>query len=433
MTFDLADRISLDSSLELAVSGLQPGSLVTLRARLLAPDGLRWTSSAQFAASAAGLVDVASDAPVAGSYAGTDANGLLWSLTPDLPSDAEQSALLSGVTPLRVEIGCAADGRELGAGTVTIERSAPGTQVRDVRGHGLNGTLYIPAGNGQHRPVLVLGGSGGDANEPVAAFLAAHGFLALALRYFAASGLPDELVDIELEYFGRALAWLAAQPEAEPGSTAVVGRSRGGELALLLGLHLGVDTVVAFVPSGIVHSGIRKGGAGWLSDVPAWRLGGRPLPYLPHAGQQLEWRDGAIVCTPTYLSSLEDWAAVLAATIPLEDCRAEVLLISGTADAVWPSALFGELAMSRLRRRPAGAVHRHLALAGAGHRFLPPVLPSTVSTVRHAQAGERLALGGTPEGNARGGRRAYTAMLAALGGAMQEIMETEEETSSDPA
>lgn len=428
MAFHLADRISLDSSLELAVSGLAPGGVVTVSAALLAPDGVRWRSGAEFAANAGGTVDVGADAPVAGSYQGADANGLLWSMSPDSLGAAEASALLAGLTPLEVEISCVADGQQIGSGTLTVERAAAGTGMREVREHGLHGSLYVPPHSGarRHRPVLVLGGSGGDANQPVAAFLAAHGYLALALRYFAAPGLPAELVDIDLEYFARALRWLAGQPEAGPG-TAVVGRSRGGELALLLGLHFGVDTVVAFVPSGIVHSGIRRGADGWLSDVPAWRLGGRAVPYLSHAGRQLERRDGAIVCTPTYLRALEDWSKVLAASMPLEDCRSEVLLISGSDDAVWPSAVFAELAMSRLRRRPGGARHRHLTLAGAGHRFLPPVLPATVSTVVHAQAGERLALGGTPAGNAAAGRVAYEAMLRTLSRAPCETMDDEEQ------
>ena len=420
MTVALSGRVPIGESLSLTLDGLAPGGLVTITGTLAGPDGLRWRSSADFTADSSGTVDVASAAPAAGSYQGADANGLLWSLVPDQPQAAESSAVLSGLTALDIEISCQAGGRQVACGQVRVERTGPGTSLRAVREDGLVGELQLPAGSGPFPPVLVVGGSGGDANEGVAAFLAAHGYLALALQYFAAPGLPAELIDIDLEYFGRALRWLARQPEAAPGRLGVVGRSRGGELALLLGLHLGVETVIAFVPSGIVHSGIRPGPDGWLSDAPAWRFDGRALPYLSHAGGKLEWLDGAIWCTPTYLRALADWSSVQAATMALEECSSDVLLISGTDDAVWPSALFGELALSRLRRRGHAARHRHLALPGAGHRFLPSALPATVTTVRHAQAGERLVLGGTPAGNARAGQLAYAAMLAALGGKLAE-------------
>jgi hypothetical protein len=412
---NVASQLTLDDDLDLTVGGLRPGSVVSVTASLKALDGLRWSSGADFTADGAGEVRVSTAAPLHGSYRGADPNGLLWSLAPKRRADAEASVLLAGLEPLDIELTCTSDGTGPSqAAVVTVERMAQGTTRQAVRQPGFAGTLYTPPGDGPFRPVLVVGGSGGGANEPLAAYLAGHGYLALALPYFAAPGLPDELVDIELEYFGRALRWLGALPTAVPGPVAVAGRSRGGELALLLGLHFGADPVVAIAASGVVHAGIRRGAEGWLSDVPAWRLGGRAIPYLAHDGGTLEWRDGAIVCTPVYLRDLGDWQRVLAATLPLRDCRSRVLLISGTHDDVWPSALFGELAASRLRSRPDGR-HEHLIAAGAGHRFLPPVLPVPVTTSWHAQAAERLSLGGTPAANARGGRLAYAAMLRTLG------------------
>jgi len=415
MIIDVAERLTLDGDLDLTIGGLRPGNVVTVAAALRAPDGLRWSSGADFAADEAGTVRVAVAAPLRGSYRGADANGLLWSLAPERQAEAEASHLLGGLEPLDIELTCGPVGTQpTRTATVTIERIAQVTVRRAIQQPEFAGTLFTPPGDGPFRPVLVVGGSGGDANEPLAAYLAGHGCLALALPYFAAPGLPDELVDIELEYFGRALRWLGAQPSAAPGPVAVAGRSRGGELALLLGLHFGADPVIAFVPSGVVHAGIRRGADGWLSDVPAWRVDGRAITYLAHDGGTLEWRDGAIVCTPTYLRHLHDWQRVRAATMPLQECRSRVLLISGTNDEVWPSALFGELAASSLRSRAGGARQEHVVLPGAGHRFLPPVLPASVTTVRHAQAGERLALGGTPSANARSGRAAYAAMLRTL-------------------
>jgi acetyl esterase/lipase len=418
VSLGVTELLPVDGELDLTVTGLRPGAVVTVTATMKDPEGLRWHSEAEFAAGADGTVAVARTAPSRGSYSGADGNGLLWSMQPEQRAAAESSGLASGLAPLDIEFRAAVGGAAAGTARVTVQRESPGTGRRAVTDAGLRGTLFVPAGTGPFPPVLVLGGSGGSANEGVAAILAGHGYLALALWYFAAPGLPAELVDIELEYFGRALSWLRRQPEAAPGRTAVVGRSRGGELALLLGLYLGVDTVVAFVPSGIVFSGIRRGPDGWL-DVPAWRWDGRPLPYLYDGADGTADQDGVISETPAVLAALADWDRVRAATMPLQDCRSSVLLLSGCADQVWPSALLAELAMARLRLRSSGR-QRHLAMPGAGHRFLPPTLPATVSVIRHPADGERTALGGTAAANARAGRLAHAAMLSALDGRIED-------------
>ena len=66
---------------------------------------------------------------------------------------------------------------------------------------------------GRHPALLVVGGSEGGTPVRRAAWLASHGYVALALAYFHAPGLPDQLRDIPLEYFGHSLSWLAQRPE----------------------------------------------------------------------------------------------------------------------------------------------------------------------------------------------------------------------------
>jgi hypothetical protein len=72
------------------------------------------------------------------------------------------------------------------------------------------GTLFQPAGDGPFPTVLVVGGSAGREvfSGQCAALLAGHGYASLALSYFAAEGLPKNLVGIPLEYFARAIGWL---------------------------------------------------------------------------------------------------------------------------------------------------------------------------------------------------------------------------------
>ena len=54
----------------------------------------------------------------------------------------------------------------------------------------------------------VLGGSGGGLPQGLAALLASHGYVALALAYFSYEHLPAELVSIPLEYFETGMRWL---------------------------------------------------------------------------------------------------------------------------------------------------------------------------------------------------------------------------------
>lgn len=415
-TMTAPERIGLDGALDVVVSGAKPGDVVTVTAVMDTDEGVHWRSSADFRSDDKGDVRLRTSVPLRGSYEGADANGLLWSLAPDDRPKAEATRL--SLDPLRVGLEAVTGGRRLGAAEVTIEQVGQGVTQVPIREHGLYGELFVPAGEGPHRPVLVLGGSEGDVNPRVAAFLATHGYLALALGYFGSPGLPPELVDIEIEYFERGIAFLGKRPEAN-GPLAVVGRSRGGELSLLLGLYLGIETVVAFVPSPIVHSGIKNTGETWLSDVPSWRYEGRPVPYMSHTDGKLYVEDGVILCTPTYLDCLDDWDRVEAAMLGLEESRSDVLLLSGARDMVWPSALYSEMALARLRRRRGGR-QRHVMCPGAGHVFVPPVLPATLTIVRHTQVDERLDLGGIPPANAAAGARANQELLRALAADIDE-------------
>jgi dienelactone hydrolase len=102
----------------------------------------------------------------------------------------------------------------------------------------------------------MLGGPEGGLTSYVmreAALLAGHGFAALALAYFYIGSLPRRLAGIPLEYFGGAIRWLQDQPSVRGDRLGVVGTSRGGELALLLGAHyLDLEAVVSYVGSGLV-------------------------------------------------------------------------------------------------------------------------------------------------------------------------------------
>jgi dienelactone hydrolase len=423
--FQIPSSILVDEELVIKLEGLEPSLPVRVGASLTDDEGMKWQSWAAFETGADGQISTATTLALDGTYRGAHAEGLLWSMVPDSTEGAMEHAIKQGLKPTTVALTAEQDGIPPVNGEVELRWLGPGVVSEEVRDDGLFGTLFSPAGEGPFRPVLVFGGSDGGLRTETAALLASHGFLALALAYFRYPELPTELVSIPLEYFQRALQWLQKEARSEPGrGVGVVGRSRGGELALLLGSTFDeVDAVVAYVPSGIVHAGIRAGEESWQVDVPAWTLGGRPLPYLGHETERAasEELPPPIALTPIYCRDLADWASVSRAAIPVEKSHGPVLMLSGVDDAMWPSTLLSELAVARLAGVEHAPVYKHLAFAEAGHRFVLPSLPGTVTSGRHPADGQIYEYGGTPLGNATAGRRAHRAMIHWLRGETDQV------------
>jgi dienelactone hydrolase len=123
--------------------------------------------------------------------------------------------------------------------------------------------------------VIVVSGGGGVIEEFKAAVLASHGYAALALAYFAQQGLPRGLVNIPLEYFENAIAWVRAQRWFSDRLLAVWGDWRGGELALLLGATFPeISAVMAWAPSGVIFWALGLAEPGDTRPPAAWTFRG---------------------------------------------------------------------------------------------------------------------------------------------------------------
>jgi pimeloyl-ACP methyl ester carboxylesterase len=197
----------------------------------------------------------------------------------------------------------------------------------------------------------------------------------------------------------------------------VVGRSRGGELALLLAATFPerIAAVVGYVPSGYVHAGIPGIAAPAAAPRSTWTLGGKPLPFLPPAGTGPGAPAGATLeLTPLFLKALEDRAAREGAEIAVERIRGPVLLLSSEDDRLWPSPVLAEQAMTRLRAHGHPYPATHLRYAAAGHMVGPVGLPATITSIVHPLRGLSLALGGTPAGNAAAAADSWPRVLAFL-------------------
>ncbi len=204
-----------------------------------------------------------------------------------------------------------------------------------------------------------------------------------------------------LEYCETALGWMSAQPECPAGRLAVMGTSRGGELALLLAATFPeLSAVIGYVPSGLVYPGIAAADAGNTRPGSAWTYKGEGKAFAFVDPTASDFTSSPVSMQPAFLKGLENKQAAEAAAIPVERIRGPVLLFSGKADALWPSEALASIAEQRLRER--GHPHRveHVAYEDAGHLIGHPHLPATIHSLVHPLRGDAIALGGTAPGNA---------------------------------
>ncbi|MFM0739610.1 acyl-CoA thioester hydrolase/BAAT C-terminal domain-containing protein [Paraburkholderia xenovorans] len=416
---EVTPRVALiDVARAIQLSGFAPRAEVDVIARQRQHDGSEWESVNRFIADESGTVDLRTAAPVSGDYAGSGAQalGIVWSMR-----CVKEVAGADSIEPLQVDID-ARDAHGATAHASFVQQIvAEGVTRREVREHGVVGTLFLPAAPGPHPAVVVLNGSGGGINEPRAALYAAHGIAALALGYFKAPGLPPAISRTPLEYFAQALDWLRQTVQPRNGFVALAGQSRGGELALLLGATYPerVSAVIGYVPSAVLHGTLRAGAVGEAPDAVAWTLDGHALPHVWNDNRHADWSafrhppapGEPIRQAPAFVSALDDADAVARSRIAVERIAAPILLISGTDDGFWPSSRYADMIVDDLQRRGFTHPVEHLRYEGAGHSILFPHVPTTLVARPHPVAGVRITAGGTAAANAHANEASWPRVL----------------------
>lgn len=376
----------------LTASGLPPHAEVTLHAKTHDRHGEPWRSWATFRAGAEGQVDVTRQAPLTGTYAGSDAGGLLWSMRPR--EDLSPAFFETPPEGYRVTLQVRHKGQVVEEVCVLRRARLPHLRDEEVREEGLHGTLFsLPGQEDLRGAVLMLGGSEGGLYDTRAALLASEGFLVLNLAYFGLPGLPASLINIPLEYFHRALRHLRSRPEVAGRRVGVTGASKGAEAALLLGATYPaeVGAIAALAPSGVVFEGIdREGGHPRDQPMSSWSLGGQPLPYVPYLADWSALFAGPrpVRMTPVHEEAVRRASPTVlnAATIPVEQIQGPVLLVSGGDDQVWNAQDLSRIA--ERRRQRAGLWVEHLTHPRAGHALSLPGFPTFVRTPWTTMGGE---------------------------------------------
>ena len=401
----------VDEPLQIVVRRLPPDARITVRAHVLDPRGAPWSSHAVYRADADGSVDLTRQAPNAGAYTGVDGEGLIASLTVAgrLPRRTFDN---SSVAPLVVEFVAELDARPVARAQAHRLYVADGVKATTLNEGHLSG-LFFQAPADEARPaVIVLGGSSGKLlfASQVAALLAGHGFPSLALAYFGLDGLPPDLIEIPIGYFRTAIAWLSAQPGVIPGAIGIVGRSRGAELALLLGSRVSaIKCVVAYCPSSIVWNGLRRDRP---IDASAWRDADAPVPFLSLMTPDFSdlrsrvFHTNPVALTPLFEAALNR-PVPPETIIPVERINGPMLLISGDDDRMWPSARMGDQILQRLGAHGHPFRSRHCRYQGAGHVMRSPGVSTSVLQ-------NTFAFGGDGPSQAAANRAAWMETIAFL-------------------
>ena len=372
-------RAPIDEPVAIRASGLAPNERIAIRAELTDGGGKLWSSQADFVADAQGSVDVSKQAPVAGSYKEVSPMGLIWSMMPVLKSGVGSYTQIRNLGPQGIDFHLMRQGKDSATAHLEQIAIAEGVERTPVRDHGLRGTLLVPPGGGHRPAVLVVGGSEGGVPLRRAAWVASHGYIAFALAYFRFEDLPPQLENIPLEYFQKALQWLIARPEVGDSKIAVMGTSRGGELALMLGaMFPRVKAVVAYAPASV-----RMASCCNQTGNPAWTWQGRALPYIiPRLMTRIRLRADA--------------------TIEVEFTKGPVLMISGESDRIWNSWEMADDVVSRLKSHHFPYSFENLKYPHSGHfAGRPDFIPTWHSEVRNPTSGREQDPGGSAEGDAR--------------------------------
>ena len=224
------------------------------------------------------------------------------------------------------------------------------------------------ARDGGKRPLIVGlgGGEGGNAWasdrwKPQRERFLDQGYALLALGYFGTPNSPEKLDRISLDGVHAAIVEASKDPRVDGRCVAIIGGSRGAELALLLASHYpDIHAVVAIVPGSAVFPALTD-----AMTTGGFSLRDKPLPFVP-----MTW--GA---TPDLLvgnlrgafeSIMQDEAAMQRAAIAVEKINGPVQFVSASRDEAWPSKEMSDAMMQRLKAKGFRHHAEHLVVQG-GH------------------------------------------------------------------
>jgi dienelactone hydrolase len=342
-----------------------------------------YKSSARFATDASGGLNLASTAPLSGSYSGVDPMGLFWSM-----SATSEVGRIDRYPEVRLTASIG--GQAVATMKVNLHGWAPEVRTENVAA--FPGALFASLPGSEARPVLILlhGSDGGTGmGRVMAPMFASRGYAVLSLPYYSPpdqsgrreiEALPGAFADIPIDRLEQARAWLARKAGVDASRIGLWGYSKGGEFALLGAAHFPwIRSVVASVPSDVVWEGWGPGVFKGTRSGFSYR--GKPLPFVSY-----DYSRPSL----TFRAFMDEGRAkhperAAAARIKVERFKGDVLVAGSAQDRIWASA---QMAQNIAERRAEAALPTTLLLfADAGHGLTgDPFYPKGTGAAAEAES-----------------------------------------------
>ena len=226
--------------------------------------------------------------------------------------------------------------------------------------------LYV--GKSKNQPLIVgIGGSEGgnawtsDYWKITRDQFIEKGYAFLAVGYFGAKGTPDTLNKIAIEDIYRAIKIATKNKQINKKKIAIIGGSKGADLALLLGSYYKeIKCVVSIVGSNAVFPGHTN-----HFSTSCWTYKNKELPFVPVNEEAVPFLMKQDL-RGTFEAMLKDTISVEKASIKVEKINGAVLFLSATKDEICPSTPMAEMMIERLKINKFKFQYEHIPIDG-GH------------------------------------------------------------------
>jgi uncharacterized protein len=234
-----------------------------------------------------------------------------------------------------------------------------------IRSKNVEAILYLGQGKKQALIVGFGGSEGGNAwttaywQKTRDEFIA-KGYAFLAIGYFGSPNTPRILDKIALDHIHNAITLAAKNKKINRKKIAVIGGSRGADLALLLASHYPeITCAIGLSSSHAVFPGHTQ-----EFNSSCWTFEGKELPFIPVNDAAIPFlmkRD----LKGAFEAMLQDTIAEQKAVIAVEKINGSILLLSGTKDEIIPAVNMGNKMKTRLKSNNFKHSYKHLVYEGS--------------------------------------------------------------------
>jgi dienelactone hydrolase len=227
--------------------------------------------------------------------------------------------------------------------------------------------LYV--GDSDNQPLIVAFGGSQGGNTWTEDYWAVirnrflkKGYAVLSIGYFNTENTPAYCDRISLNAIYDTIRNVSLHPKINEDKIALLGSSRGGELALnIASKYKDIDAVVALVPSYASFMAQTI-----TANTSAWTFNSEEVPYLPVPLKAIIpaiQGDSYRVCEII----LENSESRKDAAIEVEKINGPILLLSAKNDELWPSKYMSDKVVNRLKDNNFKYYYKHISFDGRHH------------------------------------------------------------------